>query len=218
VAAQVGTTPDKSPYLDDYKTQELSLESGWFFGGHDPAHVAPHDGLLTGIRYGWRAGGPAVLTAEFAEINTHRTVKDPSKSEGQGRDVGDEAWPLYNLTVGLELALTGEKTWHRTIPVLRIGTGAMSDLKQKADLGGFEFGTRFAFDFGAGIRWVPAGRWGLRADVDSRAYSVGYPTAYYLPPTAANGGGNAILPISGSKSAWTWNPSLSLGLTYSFGR
>lgn len=213
--AQVGYTPAASPYTDVYRNHEIAVYSGWYFGGNDPAGVAPGDGLATGIRYGWHAGGPAILVADFARFGTHRMVKDPNSPEGAGRNVADESWPLYSMNLGLDLALTGEKSWHHLAPVVKGGVGFVSDMKAKADTGGFKFGTRFAFNLGAGIRWVPAGHWGLRADFDNRFYTVAYPTAYFLPP---NGGGNPILQGAKSKSSWTVNPVLSLGLTYNFGR
>ena len=50
-----------------------------------------------------------------------------------------------------------------------------------SDVGGFKFGTRFALNWGAGLRYVPGGgsRYQLRADLTNRLTSIRYPDAYF---------------------------------------
>jgi hypothetical protein len=216
--AQVGHDPAHSPFVDlDYR-QELTLFGGPYSAKKDPAGVAARGGSDMGLFYAWRAGGPAYLTAELGTISTSRTVLDPRKPVST-RNVGTQSWPLYTVDGGLSLALTGAKSYHRTIPMIRGGIGLVSDLKSKPDTGGFKVGTRFALTWGAGIRWVPGGRWQVRADWTNRLYSVGYPDTYYNPPLTA--GGNPVPPILSSdvaKSRWTNNSALTLGLSYLFSR
>ncbi len=212
--AQVGYPPDRSPYRDFEPRHELSLLFGIDESNLDPAGVAPHGGLVTSGRYEWRAGGPAHLFAQVSRIGARRTVIDPTRS-ASARSLGERDWPTYALDLGLAMALTGEKTWHELIPEINAGTGFVSDFQSKRDVGGFKFGTRFAFDWGAGIRWVGGGRWGLRADMTNRLYTVSYPTSYFTAPTS---GGTAVLSGSQSKSSWTNHAAFTLGLTYVFGR
>ncbi|HEY2025830.1 MAG TPA: hypothetical protein VGG78_02405, partial [Gemmatimonadaceae bacterium] len=92
------------------------------------------------------------------------------------------------------------------------GVGLVSDLRSQADTGGFKFGTRFALNAGAGIRWVPAGAWQVRGDLTDRLYTIGYPEAFYTAPA----GGTAVIPSTQAKSFWTHNPAFTLGLSRLF--
>lgn len=212
-AAQVGYTPARSPYIDLTTTQEFTVLAGPFVAKRDPAGVGPQSGPLVGLHYEWRAGGPAHLTAEVARISSDRRLVDPLKS-GAGRELGTVARPLYSGDFGLGMALTGARSWHHLVPELKSGVGFVSDFHSEPDSGGFKFGTRFAFTWGAGIRWVPGGRLQVRADLNNRLYTIGYPETYYVAPT----GGTAVVPTSQSKSFWTNNPALTIGLSYLFSR
>lgn len=213
-SAQVGYPPERSPYRDFEPRHELSLLVGIDESNLDPAGVAPHGGLVTTGRYQWRAGGPAHLFAQFSRIGARREIIDPTRS-GAARYLGERDWPTYAIDLGLAMALTGAKSWHDLIPLVSAGAGVVSDFQSGADVGGFKFGTRFAFNWGAGVRWVPGGRWALRADVTNRLYTVSYPGSYYTPPT---GGCNPVLSGSQAKSSWTNHAAFTLGLAYVFGR
>src|SRR5438445_14408 len=135
---------------------------GHFAARKDPAGVAPQSGALTGVHYEWRAGGPAHITAELARVQSSRRLIDPLKI-GSARELGTVDRPLYALDMGLGMALTGARSWHRIVPELKGGAGIVSDFRTAPDSGGFKFGTRFALSWGAGIRWVPGGRLQVRA-------------------------------------------------------
>jgi hypothetical protein len=217
-AAQVGYDPQRSPFLDLEHRQEISFLVGPYLAKKDPAGVAPRDGVLTSLFYSWRAGGPANITGELGYISASRTVLDPRKPEAT-RNLGKQSWPLYTADVGLTVNLTGPRSWHHIVPVVNAGAGFVSDFKAKADTGGYKFGTRFAFTWGGGVRWVPGGRWSLRADAKNRLYTVAYPDFYYFPPQPA--GGNPIPPIlerDVAKSRWTNNTALTIGISYLFSR
>jgi hypothetical protein len=210
--AQVGYPPTASPYHDLEHAQELTLLVGQFHAHRDPADVGPQSGPLLGVHYEWRAGGPAHLIGEFTRMSSDRRLIDPFKGDA-ARELGTVSRPLYSLDVGLGLGLTGAKSWHHLVPEISGGAGLISDLKSKPDSGGFKFGTRFAITTGAGIRWVPGGRWQIRADIKDRLYSMGYPEAYYLTPT---GGGHPVIASTQSKSFWTNNPAFTLGISRLF--
>jgi hypothetical protein len=212
-SAQVGYPPRRSPYIDLEHTQEITLLAGYFKGGGDPAGVAPGSGPIIGAHYSWRVGGPAHLTSELAYIQSKRHVLDPAKPPAT-RDLGEKDWPLYTANVGLALSLTGAKSWHHIVPEVQGGIGFISDMKGKADVGGFKYGTRFALSWGAGVRYVPGGRFQLRADIHNRLNTISYPDAYFRSTTAS------VSPIltTDSKSVWKNNPALTLGVSYLFSR
>ncbi len=208
---QVGYPPAKSPYVDLPFSQEFTLLGGQYFAHRDIADVGPQSGMLTGVHYEWRAGGPAHLTGEFAYISSDRRLINPLKSE-PGRELGQTARPLYTADVGLGLSLTGEKSWHRLVPEVGGGVGLISDLRSQPDSGGFLFGTRFAFNVSAGVRYLAGGKWQIRADIKDRLYTISYPQTFFTAPT----GGTAVVTADAAKSYWLNNPALTLGLSYLF--
>ena len=210
--AQVGYPPARSPYVDLPYTQEITAIFGYYIGRDDPAGVAPGNGSLVGVHYEWRAGGPAHLTGEVARIGSSRTVLDPSKPPAT-RTVGQQSAPLWSADIGLGMSLTGARSWHHFVPELKAGVGLVSDFK-KADVGNFKYGTRFALTWGAALRYVPGGRYQIRADITNRLNSISYPDAYFRAPT---GGGTPIL-TGRDKSIWRNNPSFTIGLSYLFSR
>ena len=210
-SAQVGYSPARSPYLDLEHAQELTLIGGQYHAHRDPADVGPQSGFITGLHYEWRAGGPAHLTGEIARISSDRNLIDPAKPE-PARNLGTGSRPLYSATAGLGLSLTGSKSWHHIVPEIAGGLGFVSDLRSKADSGGFKFGTRFAFTWGGGVRYVPGGRWSIRADLTNRMYQLGYPQTYYLEPT----GGTPVVSATQAKSFWLNNPAFTLGISRLF--
>jgi hypothetical protein len=211
-AQVVGYPPAKSPYVDLEHSQELTFIAGEYHAHRDPVNVGPQSGLLLGAHYEWRAGGPAHLTAEFARISSDRRLINPFKPAGPERELGTTSRPLYSGDVGLGLTLPGGKSWHHIVPEVGGGLGLVSDFRAQADSGGFKFGTRFALNWGAGIRIVPGGNWQIRGDIKNRLYTIGYPQTYYVAPI----GGTAVIPQTQSKSFWTNNPAYTLGLSYLF--
>jgi hypothetical protein len=211
--AQVGYPPNRSPFVDIERTQEITLLGGYFSAARDPAGTAPRSGALTGVHYEWRASGPAHLTAEFAHIGSSHELIDPAKI-GAARDLGVVNRSLYSFDAGLAMSLTGARTRHQIAPLLKLGAGFVSDLKGTPDSSGFKFGTRFAFTWGGGVRWIPSatGRFAVRVDVTNRLYTIGYPESFYVPPT----GGTAVLSDGQARSFWTNNPAFTLGISRLF--
>jgi hypothetical protein len=212
VDAQVGYPPTRSPYIDLEHHQELTIVSGPYHAHRDPAHVGPQSGLLVGVKYEWRPTGPIHLIAELDRIASERRLINPAKPAGATRELGTITRPLYAGDVGLGLSLTGGKSWHHIVPEVAGGVGAVSDLRSAPDSGGFRFGTRFAFTWGAGLRIVPGGRWQIRGDLKNRSYKLAYPESYFLTPA----GGQPVLDAKQPRSFWMNNPSYTLGLSYLF--
>jgi hypothetical protein len=210
--AQVGYPPARSPFLDLVYSQELTPIVGYYVGRDDPAGVAPGNGAVLGVHYEWRAGGPAHLTGEVVRISSSRTVLDPAKPAST-RNLGEQSWPLWSADFGLGMSLTGARSWHKLVPEVKAGVGFMSDFKS-ADVGDFKYGTRFALTWGAALRYVPGGRYQVRADLSNRLTSIRYPDVYFRPPASG------VTPILTGKdqSVWRNNPSLTIGISYLFSR
>ena len=218
--AQVGYPPAQSPFRDLRETMAFTFYTGYYRAKLDPARVAPKSGPIVGMHYQWRASGPANLTFDVARVESERRVLDPEADGGceikepSCKSAGTFRWPLYTMDGGLTMALTGERSWFRLVPEVKAGGGIATDFHSKADVGEFEFGTRFAFMWGAGLRMTPGGRFQLRADITNRMYAVKYPLTYYVPAPD----GTTIFGQSQDRTAWLNNPAFTLGLSYLFSR
>lgn len=208
-AAQVGHKPSESPYLDVPWKQSLGVFAGGFDTGRDPAGVGPQPGWLAGVRYDLRIGGPMVLVARVAGAPTSRRILDPTRPAAT-RHIGDEDSQLLVADLGLAMNLTGQKSFHRLIPVFSGGVGVVSDFRGTPDEGGYRFGTRFAFNWGLGVRYHSQGRWEPRVDFSNSLWQLQYPGAYSEGPSD----GSPAIVKSGKKAAWLGNHLWSLGLSY----
>ncbi|MDQ8155530.1 MAG: hypothetical protein P3B98_12810 [Gemmatimonadota bacterium] len=208
-AAQVGYTPSASPFRDMPWKQSISGFAGGFDTGSDAAGVGPQPGWLAGVRYDLRIGGPVSLVTRIAAAPTSRRVIDPTKP-ATTRFVGDENSQLMAADLGLAMNLTGQKSFHRLIPVLQGGVGLVTDFRGTPDDGGYRFGTRFMFTWGAGVRYHTEGRWEPRLDFTNYLWQLQYPPAYLATPSD----GSAAAVPNGKKSPWMGNHLWSLGLSY----
>jgi hypothetical protein len=214
VAAQVGHTPEESPYVDLVYRHEITTFTGYLKTPRDPASVAPRSAPLAGIRYAVQLSGPASFTARLAYAQSERTVLDPLEPATTRVVIPGARVPLLLADAGVALSLTGFKSWNRLVPEVNGGVGIISDFRTKGDVGGFSFGTRFALTLGAGVRYVPGGRFQLRADVTDNLYRISYPDSYYGTAT----GQTSIVESDQPKAFWTHNPTITLGVSYLFWR
>jgi hypothetical protein len=209
--AQVGHLPDNSPYRDIENSQELTFFGGRYAAGLDPIGVAPRGGPMYGLRYELHIGGPALLTARWAHVNSERFPIDPTKS-GAARDLGRKSVGLNLLDLGLALNLTGQKSFHHIVPVINLGAGVAS-CSCTVSPDPYTFGTPFAFSFGGGLRYVPGGRFQLRADWGDYLYQLKYPTAYYITPATGTAAASTE-----ARSFWKNNRAFTLGASLLFFR
>jgi hypothetical protein len=212
LAAQVGTQPDKSPYQDFTYRQDLTVWAGYFGGNVGEANIGPKASPIFGVRYGLHVGGPAEFSVRVGRAFSSRNVLDPTKI-GAARDLGTESDPLWIADVGINLALTGQKSFHRIVPIFGFGVGVASSGAAK-DVGGYSFGTGFAIHGGGGLKFVSHGPWGARVDVTDYFWQLSYPGAYFLAPT----GGTAVLSSSQVQNEWRQNPVVTFGVSYIFSR
>ena len=211
-AAQVGHDPSSSPYRDLEHKQEITWLFGYVRARHDPAGVAPRSAALTGLRYEINLAGPLGLSADLTRSFSERTVLDPAKPLAT-RTVGTQSTPVYAADVALALDLTGRKSWHHLVPQLRGGLGVVSS-SAKDDSSGYSFGTPFAFTFGGGLKFVPGGRFQLRADVTDRVFKLSYPDSYYRSASD----NTSVLTDVTPRSFYTHHTALTVGVSYLFGR
>ncbi|MEO7040059.1 MAG: hypothetical protein ABI446_11920 [Gemmatimonadaceae bacterium] len=212
LAAQVGNVPEKSPYQDFNFRQDFSLWGGYFSGNTGEAGIGPQSSAIFGVRYGLHIGGPASFAFRVGRAASIRNVIDPTKI-GAARNLGQVSDPIWIADAGINLALTGQKSFHHVIPEVGVG-GGVATSRNKADVGGYRFGTGLAIHGTAGLKYVTHGPWGARLDVTDYFWQLSYPGAYFLAPA----GGTAVLSARQVQNQWTQNPVLSFGITYIFSR
>ncbi|HKS07454.1 MAG TPA: hypothetical protein VJR92_14200 [Gemmatimonadaceae bacterium] len=208
-AAQVGHTPETSPYRDIDTRLRLGVFAGPYFAAKDPARVFPKNAVLTGLQLDLHVGGPGDLTFRLGVLPTTRNELDPTLDQGQ-RIVATPDVNLGFAEVGLSFHLTGKKSWHSLAPLLYSTVGIVSDFRG-ADGGGYQHGSTFAFGYGFGVRYIPTGkRVSFRVDLGSYLYSVEYPDSYYV----AAGDGTRVLTTRTPKSSWRNNGVILFGASY----
>lgn len=210
--AQVGYPPERSPFRDLEYRHELTLFGGTFVAGKDPAGVAPQGGPMLGLRYELRVGGPAYLMARASHVRSERRALNPSEPAAT-RDLGVHDSPLTIIDAGVSVNLTGNKSWKRLVPTINGGIGVVVGGKDLPD-DPYRFGSPFAINVGAGLRYVPGGRFAMRLGVDSYLYRLQYPTAYY----ATTSDGTSVLDARQSTNFWKNNVALTMGASYLFFR
>jgi hypothetical protein len=212
LSAQVGSVPEKSPYQDFTYHQDFGVFGGYFSGNTGSAKVGPQSGPIFGVRYGLHIGGPAELSVRVSRVSSVRNVFDPTKT-GDARNLGTISDPIWIGDVGINLALTGQKSYHRFVPLFGAGVG-FSRSGTAADIGSYKFGTGFAIHFGGGLKFVTHGPFAARLDVADYLWQLSYPSTYFLAPT----GGTSILPADHAQNEWKQNLAITFGISYIFAR
>jgi hypothetical protein len=212
--AQVGSLPETSPFRDVEKRQDVTLFTGPSFGGHDKVGAAPRGGVAVGVRYDVPLGGsPLSFTASVLRQSAQRDVLQPGLPLAQrvGRTVSQ---PLWMFDAGFSLMLTGMRSWHGVMPSVNFAVSAVTDNRQVSDSSNFRFGNRFSPVVGFGVKYAPVkSRWTLRADVTNHFYGVSYPQTF----RDTTPGAPRIVGVN-TKSSWTRNTMLTLGIVREFGR
>lgn len=210
--AQVGFPPERSPFRDLEYRHELTLFGGMYSAGEDPAGVAPRGGPMAGLRYELRIGGPAQLMVRAAYVSSERHALDPSEPVAT-RDLGVHSASLAMIDAGVSVNLTGQKSWRRLVPTVNAGIGFVSGGKD-VENDPYRFGTPFAITYGAGLRYVPGGRFAMRLGMDAYFHKLEYPPGYY----ATTSDGTSVLGPRQSTSFWKNNVALTIGASYLFFR
>lgn len=207
-SAQVGHLPSASPYEDFKIGQTLTVLGGWLAVQRDPAKVAPDASWLAALRYDIGVGGPASLFVRYTGSPSQRQVLAPGNT-ALTRVVGTPSVTTHILDGGLDIALTGRKTWRNLLPSINGGVGVMSDFAA-ADTGGYQFGTNFAFSYGFSMRYITRGGPQLRVDLTNFIWQYQYPDRYFVLAADTT----AVLTDTRNRSAWRGNWALSAGVSF----
>ena len=210
-AAQVGHEPTHSPYHDVRRGGVVVFTIGYLGGSRGIVGVGPSHGKTGGIRYEVPFGAVgASLGLAYARMD--RFVVDPFKDTTL-RKTGPFTDDVVLLDAGLQLVLTGRKTWRGFAPyvggVLGVAIGGTSP----PDPSGYKFGTKFTVAPNFGLRWYPARRLSVRGDFRLVLWKLVYPTQFKQPDTIDN---TPVLPSTASLTEWTSHPWATIGVGWIF--
>lgn len=206
LSAQVGHLPNRSPYEDIKIGQTLTPMAGRLIMGRDPAGVAPKSSALGAVRWDIGVGGPASLFMRYVAAPSTRQVLNPTEPKAK-RVFATPNVTTHLLDAGLDIALTGRKTWHRLLPSLNGGVGIVSDFA-KADTGAYRFGTNFSFSYGFSLRYLARRGPQLRIDLTNFIWQYQYPDRYFVKASDTT----SILTDTRNRSAWKGNWGMSAGV------
>lgn len=207
LVAQVGHLPQSSPYEDLKPGQNLSLSAGWLAVRRDPANVAPKAAAFGSLRYDVAIGGPAAFYVRYAISPSERRLLQPTNPLAT-RVIGTPKVTTHVADLGLDVALTGRKTWHRLSPSLTGGVGLVSDFTS-ADTGAYKFGSKFAFTYGFAMRYFTRSGMALRVDLTNFTWQYQYPDRYFIKAPDST----AVLSDTRKRSAYRGNWGASAGVS-----
>jgi hypothetical protein len=212
VAAQFGHEPRQSPYHDIRRGGAGVLTFGHFGGSRGSVGVGLSNGATGGIRYEV-AFGAVGASLGLAYGRTSRYVVDPTKDSASPlRKTGPFANDVVLADAGLQLVLTGRKTWRGFAPYVGGALGVAIGGMSPRDLSGYQFGTKLTLAPNAGLRWYPARRVSVRGDFRLVLWKLNYPFAYKVPASD----GSRVLPQSAALTEWTAHPWATIGVGWTF--
>ena len=214
-SGQVGHDPASSPYHD------ILLHSGpVFFVGHlgadrGAAGAGTSNASTFGARYELPAGRSLQFQFTGAYLHGDRFIIDPrADSSSPARRTGPFKSDLALVEVGMLLRLTGGKTWRGLAPYVGTGLGITFDVHSPGDTtsSGYQFGTKLTLALASGVRWYPARRVTIIADVRAHLWRLKYPLSFH----AAAPDGSRVIPLTKPLNDWTMHPWISLGVGWIF--
>ncbi len=213
-AQQVGTTPERSPFQDILTHETFTLFAGRFAGNTNAAGTGARPGLMLGARLNVSVSSALDISATVGEVFTNRLRIDAG---------GDTARVMGNLNVrliaadlGLQLNLTGDKSWHRLAPYAYLGLGVTTPTAKVVDPGGFELGTDFTVVPAIGTRLFVSRSLSLHIEARDYYYRYTFPLFYFDRPYAAHADKSPVLANSVGDREWYSNLALWVGVTYGF--
>ncbi|MFQ5679872.1 MAG: hypothetical protein ACE5HP_10495 [Gemmatimonadota bacterium] len=178
-----------SPYRWAPGALRVGLVGGYFDSSRGSFDFGPGPTAVVGGRFRARISSP--LTIELGTLigDSRRFVIDPRLAEGPAPvDTVSTTWGL--LQFGLQLSLTGSRTWHRVQPFLLFGTGLMFGLREERseifaepELEGFRYnlGTAPLFQAGLGTEIRASRRLGIGLEARDYLIRLKAPDGFFLP-------------------------------------
>ena len=219
LAAQVGTPPGASPYRDILHGSGWTVTAGQVYGDGGPLRLSPNSGTSLGLRYDVRLSGLLQGYASLGYLATERMLLNPDDSVVNRFD-GPVDQTVWTPEIGLQINITGPKSWHHLAPYASVGLGAAVGEGVAQDTTSFNFGTKLLVTPAAGVRLLLGPRVNLRVEGLFYYWKMTYPSTWLAQPAAqipAPGDpSNAPVRSSGELTDWIPTPSLRVGFGLAF--
>lgn len=215
LAAQVGHDPAHSPYRPITARTGLMVTGGYLGGSSGELGIGPAGGTVAGVRYEMRLTGPTDALLGLSWGRFDRLVPDPA-APADSQLTGPVRQSVLFVDAGLQILLTGDKTWHRLAPYLGATLGLGFGAGVPADSSGYRYRAKFTTGPMLGVRAYPVG--GLTFRVEGRLvfWQLKYPSRFFAAPTRAPDDPPLLDPLTESDTDWTAHPVVLVGLGWSF--
>jgi len=205
----VGRLPAQSTLRDLHDGQRFGAFAGWLTTGRDPVGIRAHSAPIAGVRYDLLMGSPAYLSLRLFGVKSEHDVVNPG-APATNRKAGTASANQLGADASVQVALTGERTWHGVQPLASMGLGFMAGVANHFDVGLYAPGASLMYTYGLGVR-VPTGQNGdFRLDVGWLVHQVRYPQTYRTTTAADNipvRAEGSLTPLTTNRAitaSWTW--------------
>lgn len=211
--AQVGHSPQSSPYRDLRKGHSFTVTAGYFKGDGGQFAIGPHSGAVFGVRYDIRTASTIQLGIGISRGNLERFIVNPFVILAD-RLTGPVKQAVTFAELDLHFNVTGGKSWHRIAPYVAASGGVAFAERTPADVSGYHFGRKLYLAPGLGVRFFLSDRLHLRAEARATFWKLNYPATFQQAPRDDPTAPPVLGP--GSTTEWTSSRWLQAGLGYSF--
>ncbi|MDH3291694.1 MAG: hypothetical protein OEO20_07230 [Gemmatimonadota bacterium] len=217
--AQVGHPPGSSPYRDLRSKYQVSLTGGYSWGTGGKVEVGPARGRFGGMRFDLHLAGPGAVQLGVNVGDFDRLLLDPSQAP-DARVLGTAKQSIIMVDAGLNLVLTGAKTWYGFAPYAgaSLGLALGGDVPAADTLSVFKFSTKFLVGPQIGFRWFPIERISLRFEARDVIWRLTYPNQFFDPPANALDDDPVLDARFNKPTQWTHNPMFLVSVGWAFGR
>ncbi|MDH5803923.1 MAG: hypothetical protein OEZ54_01975 [Gemmatimonadota bacterium] len=201
---QVGHDPDNTPFRDLRYRQLGSVFGGYFTGGKGITGAGPADGPVVGVRWEFKLGrGPITGYGSVAGALMERDLLNPDEPP-ETRVFQTVNQRMVMVTGGLEMVLTGRKTWNGFAPYVGAGTGITVGLEVPQD-SVFSFGNKLHFSPNIGVRAFAGRNFHFRLEARDVLWRLKYPTGFRSTP-ANDPTADPILTADQPQAEWVHHP------------
>jgi hypothetical protein len=214
---QVGHDPAHSPYRDILLHPGPVIFVGHLGADRGVVGAGTSNALTFGARYEIPAGKSLHFQFSGTYLHGDRFIINPrADSASPARKTGPFTSDLALVEVGMQLRLTGGKTWRGLAPYVGTGLGLIFDANSPGDTtrSGYQFGTKLTLALATGVRWYPARHLMINADVRAQLWRLKYPISFHDATQASDG--SRVLPLTQPLNDWTLHPWVSLGIGWIF--
>lgn len=212
-----------------YRWIEGSLRVGPFLGylnaNRGQLDLGPGSTVMGGVRARVRITSPISLEAGISAGDSERFVVDPTLDGGPAVvDTVPDRWVMAEA--GIQLSLTGSRSWHGLQPYLELGAGFVFGVDEPkstvlgaigdttvADLR-FELGGAPVGMAGLGVEWDFSEKFGLSLEARDHLWRLTAPDGFFRPEVLEEIEEAGV--TAPTDRNWTHNLEFSVGLWYYF--